>query len=98
MGQLRFRVFNAQAYDTNIWQTAFVSGLEGIPWASRNRLDGDTLTIDRTVTESGKLSVVWPTEALPKRALRFAVGVSSRNDPSHPRSSARLATDRIACA
>ncbi|MFN7333726.1 MAG: hypothetical protein ACK5TC_01575, partial [bacterium] len=28
MGQLRFRVFNAQAYDTNIWQTAFVSGLE----------------------------------------------------------------------
>lgn len=80
MGQLRFRVFNAQAYDTHIWQTAFVSGLEGIPWASRNRLDGDTLSIDRTVTESGKLSIVWPTEEYGPLLLSTA-SLRCQNEP-----------------
>ncbi|MEQ1826077.1 MAG: hypothetical protein ABL921_09025 [Pirellula sp.] len=62
MGQLRFRVPNAQSYDSQIWSTAFVSGLEGIPWASRNRMDNDCLVIERDVSESGKLSIVWPTD------------------------------------
>jgi hypothetical protein len=62
MGQLRFRISNAQDYDPHIWQTAYFSGLEGIPWSSRNRLEGDTLVVDRSVNESGKLSIVWPTQ------------------------------------
>jgi hypothetical protein len=62
MGQLRFRVPNAQSYDPQIWSTAFVSGIEGIPWASRNRIENDCLVVERTVNESGKLSIVWPTE------------------------------------
>ena len=62
MGQMRFRVPNAQSYDAKIWGTAFVSGIEGIPWASKNRIENDCLIIDRTVNESGKLSIVWPTE------------------------------------
>jgi hypothetical protein len=62
MGQLRFRVPNASSYDSQIWSTAFVSGIEGIPWASKNRIEGDQLVIDRDVSESGKLSIVWPTE------------------------------------
>ena len=62
MGQMRFRVSNAQSYDAQIWGTAFVSGIEGIPWASKNRIENDCLIIDRTVNESGKLSMVWPTE------------------------------------
>jgi len=62
MGQLRFRVPNAQGYDAQIWGTAFVSGIEGIPWASKNRIEDDCLIIDRAVNESGKLSIVWPTE------------------------------------
>lgn len=62
MGQMRFRVPNAQSYDAQIWGTAFVSGIEGIPWASKNRIENDCLIIDRTVNESGKLSIVWPTE------------------------------------
>ncbi|HUP81201.1 MAG TPA: hypothetical protein VM260_21805 [Pirellula sp.] len=62
MGQMRFRVPNAQGYDAQIWGTAFVSGIEGIPWASKNRIEDDCLIIDRTVNESGKLSIVWPTE------------------------------------
>ncbi len=62
MGQLRFRVPNAASYDAQIWGTAFVSGIEGIPWASKNRIENDCLIIDRAVNESGKLSIVWPTE------------------------------------
>lgn len=62
MGQMRFRVPNAESYDAKIWGTAFVSGIEGIPWASKNRIENDCLIIDRTVNESGKLSIVWPTE------------------------------------
>jgi hypothetical protein len=62
MGQLRFRVRNAESYDPSIWQTAYVSGLEGIPWSSRNRIENDVFILDRTVNESGKLSIVWPTE------------------------------------
>ena len=62
MGQLRFRVPNAASYDAQIWGTAFVSGIEGIPWASKNWIENDCLVIDRAVNESGKLSIVWPTE------------------------------------
>ena len=51
MGQLRFRVPNAQSYDSQIWSTAFVSGIEGIPWASRNWFENDCLVIDRSVDE-----------------------------------------------
>ncbi len=61
MGQLRFRVKDAESYDPNIWQTAYISGLEGIPWASRNQLEQGIFSIERGVPESGKLSIVWPT-------------------------------------
>lgn len=61
MGQLRFRVKNADSFDPKIWQSAFVSGLEGIPWAGKNVLKGELFTIERSVHESGKLSIVWPT-------------------------------------
>lgn len=62
MGQLRFRIPSAHQYDPQIWSTAFVSGIEGIPWASRNKIEKDCLIIERSVNESGKLSIVWPTE------------------------------------
>jgi len=62
MGQLRFRVPNSKIYDPQIWGTAFVSGIEGIPWASKNRIENDCLIVERAVNESGKLSIVWPTE------------------------------------
>lgn len=62
MGQLRFRVPKSQDYDPQIWSTAFVSGIEGIPWAGKNRLDGDCFIVERAVSDSGKLSIVWPTD------------------------------------
>ncbi len=62
MGQMRFRIPNSMDYDPHIWSTAFISGLEGIPWSGRNRIEDDCLVIDRSVNESGKLSIVWPTQ------------------------------------
>ena len=62
MGQMRFRIPNSMEYDPQIWSTAYVSGLEGIPWQGRNRIEDDCLVIDRNVNDSGKLSIVWPTK------------------------------------
>ncbi len=61
MGQFRFRVPNAAAMDDCFWNTAFVTGIEGIPWAGRSRLEGDLFRLERSIDESGKLSMVWPT-------------------------------------
>jgi hypothetical protein len=62
MGRMRFRIPNSMNYDPHIWSTAYISGLEGIPWSGRNRIEDDCLVIDRSVNESGKLSIVWPTK------------------------------------
>ncbi len=62
MGQMRFRITNSMDYDPQIWSTAYISGLEGIPWLGRNRIEDDCLVIDRDVNDSGKLSIVWPTK------------------------------------
>lgn len=62
MGQMRFRIPNSMDYDPQIWSTAYISGLEGIPWSGRNRIEDDCLVIDRAVNDSGKLSIVWPTK------------------------------------
>ncbi len=61
MGQLRFRVPESLSYDERIWKSSVVTGIEGIPWPSRIRMVDDILSIDRTIDESGKLSIVWPT-------------------------------------
>lgn len=47
--------------DEWFWNTSFVSGIEGIPWAGRHRLEGDLFRLERSIDESGKLSMVWPT-------------------------------------
>lgn len=61
MGQMRFRVPNAKAYDPRIWNNAFISSYDGFPWPCVNRVENDCLIIERSENESGKVSVVWPT-------------------------------------
>jgi hypothetical protein len=61
MGQMRFRVPNAKAFDPRIWNTAFISSYDGFPWPCVNRVENDLLIIERAENESGKVSVVWPT-------------------------------------
>ncbi len=61
MGDLRFTVPETQDFDPRVWETAYITGIEGIPWHCRSRLDGPQFTIGREIDESGKLNIVWPT-------------------------------------
>ncbi len=64
MGDLRFKVPNAETIDPRVWETAYISGMEGIPWFCHRRLEGDQFSIGRDIEESGKLNIVWPTRSL----------------------------------
>lgn len=64
MGDLRFKVPNAEKIDPRVWETAYISGMEGIPWFCHRRLEGDQFSIGRDIEESGKLNIVWPTRSL----------------------------------
>ena len=64
MGDLRFKVPNAANIDPRVWETAYISGMEGIPWYCHRRLEGDQFSIGRDIEESGKLNIVWPTRSL----------------------------------
>lgn len=64
MGDLYFRVPHPSQIDPRVWETAYISGIEGIPWYCRRRLEGDQFIIGRDIDESGKLHIVWPTKSL----------------------------------
>lgn len=61
MGDLRFSVPNIEDYDPRIWETAYLTGIEGIPWLCKHSVNGNQFTIGREIDESGKLNIVWPT-------------------------------------
>lgn len=61
MGDLRFTVPAALGFDRRIWDTAYITGIEGIPWHCHSRFDGEQFSIGREIDESGKLNIVWPT-------------------------------------
>lgn len=61
MGELRFKLPHASRWDARVWNTAYITGIEGIPWQCHHRLNGDQFTIGRDIDESGKLNIVWPT-------------------------------------
>ncbi len=63
MGVLCFHVPNADQFDPQVFQTAYVTGIEGIPWPCTTTRRGDQLIVQRDIDESGKLHVVWPTAA-----------------------------------
>ena len=64
MGDLRFTVPNPEEFDPRIWETAYITGIEGIPWKCHHNLVGHQFSIGREIEESGKLNIVWPTDTL----------------------------------
>lgn len=64
MARLRFSVPNAQDFDAKVWETAYITGLEGIPWFCEHSLVDDQFSIGRQIDESGKLNIVWPSRTL----------------------------------
>lgn len=61
MGNLRFCVSNTAQIDSRVWQTAYITGIEGVPWQCRHQLQSEQFIIGRELDESGKLNIVWPT-------------------------------------
>ncbi len=61
MGALCFQVPNADQLDPQVFETAYVTGIEGIPWPCTTTLRGTQFIIQRDIDESGKLHIVWPT-------------------------------------
>ncbi|GAB5404224.1 MAG: hypothetical protein Aurels2KO_24550 [Aureliella sp.] len=62
MGDLLFKIPPSQKVSADVWDTAYITGIEGIPWKCHYRVDGDQFSIGREIDESGKLNIVWPTE------------------------------------
>ncbi|MCA9131692.1 MAG: hypothetical protein KDA45_00990 [Planctomycetales bacterium] len=62
MGDLRFTSPHARNFDSRVWETAYITGIEGIPWHCHHTLVGDQFNIGRQIDESGKLNILWPTK------------------------------------
>ncbi len=60
MGIMQFNVPHIDQYDPKILSTAYISGIEGVPWAGRIDTTDGGFSIERAIDESGRLSIVWP--------------------------------------
>ena len=64
LAHLRFTVPNTQDHDPKVWKTAYLTGIEGIPWHCDHALGDSQFSIGRQIDESGKLNIVWPSSSL----------------------------------
>lgn len=69
MGDLLFNVLKPDQYDPRIWDSAYITGIEGIPWRCHQSIAGDQFSIGREIEESGKVSMIWPSSTLGKICL-----------------------------
>lgn len=71
MGQFHFDVPDAASdfIQRSLWNDAYISGIEGVPWQSRNEFHGSRLTITRGIESSGKLYIACPLEGMGYRTL-----------------------------
>ena len=62
MGQFIFDVAESQHthWANSIWSSSYICGIEGVPWYTSARLEGNRLTVQRDIDESGKLYLPWP--------------------------------------
>lgn len=63
MGQFRFAVPPDQIDALDLWETAYICGIEGVPWEGRVTLDDGILTVHRSVDDSGRLYIPYPVAA-----------------------------------
>ncbi len=62
MGQFIFDLSDTQhdLWARSIWSSAYICGIEGVPWHTMARLETNRLTVQRDIEESGKLFLPWP--------------------------------------
>ncbi len=59
MGQLRLLISDTDRLPANFQAHAYMAGLEGIPWKTVCRIEHGLLVVDRQVSESGNLFILW---------------------------------------
>ena len=84
MGQFHFDVPETASdfVAESLWNDAYICGIEGIPWQSRNQFDGSRLTISRSIEASGKLYISCPLKELGFRTLTTC-SLRSLNDEAY---------------
>lgn len=77
MGQMHFDVPDAASkfFDDCLWQDAYLCGIEGIPWQTRNSFLPHRFTLTRGVDTSAKLLITCP---VPKIGYRMLTTCSLR--------------------
>lgn len=59
MGQMRFSMPRSEQLSAAAVDRAYLAGMEGIPWRSRNLVQQQQLLIERSLHESGNLYIPW---------------------------------------
>ena len=59
MGFMRFLVPSDERLRDEAVQRAYLMGMDYVPWASQASWDGQVLTVEREVRESGMLAIPW---------------------------------------
>ncbi len=59
MGQLRFVTPQRDRLPPGAVEQAYLTGMEAVPFPSRNYWDGDQLVLEREVRESGNFHILW---------------------------------------
>jgi hypothetical protein len=72
MGQMRFVAPQRERVLQDALERAYLAGMEGIPSQSRNYWQDDVLVIERPITESASLTMLWPVDGYGEVALSTA--------------------------
>jgi len=78
----RFLVADPQRLGANAVDLAYVAGLEGIPWRSRNTLNDGVLTLRREIDDTGAVFIPWRVDGGGQVALCTA-SLMTRDEPYH---------------
>ncbi len=62
MGMMRFRVFPAERNTEQLARQAYLAGIDRTSWPVRTAVEGDTLVLHRSVSDSANLHAPWPVE------------------------------------
>ena len=85
MGQFLFDVPDTARdfVDRSLWKDAYVCGIEGVPFQSRNHFDGSQLSIRREISNSGKLHLTCPIPGIGYRVLSTCSLRCLADEPYH---------------
>jgi hypothetical protein len=82
MGLMRFLAPRRERVSQEAVERAYLAGMEGVPWLSRNARSDDQIVIEREISESGNLYIPWNVEGYGEVVLSTA-SLMERKQPYH---------------